>query len=87
MKGDHERAYFQNVTNQTNSMLMNDDIKFDAAFKTTNANGSAAYGGENTKPGASAATNPVPGLPANTAYIVRDPETDEPPLFASTKQI
>ena len=65
-------------------MLMNDDIKFDTALKHGGANGSAADHG---KSAAQSNGGAVAGLPANTAYIVKDPETEEPPLFASTNQI
>ena len=34
-KIERERAIFANVTDKTNLMLMNDDLKFDSTFKTS----------------------------------------------------
>ena len=60
---------------------MNDDIKFDTALKNGAANGLTTDHG---KSAAQANGATAVGFPANTAYIVKDPETEEPPLFAST---
>ena len=64
---------------------MNDDIKFDTALKNGAANGLTTDLGKSAAAQANGAT--AVGFPANTAYIVKDPETEEPPLFASTNQI
>ena len=73
-RDNKERALFQNLTNNTdlNSMLANDDIKFNATHKGTNGQSDVKNGKQ------------APAIPVNTAYIVKEGETNEPPLFSST---
>ena len=70
---------FQNITDQTNQMLMADDAHYSNGL----SNKLAAV----NEPVKNHLTALQTMVPAVQNYIIKDPETDEPPLFSSTKQI